>query len=49
MLGIIICLLLQIVEALGEGQDAQADHLAFKMVEIEQTLANEDSTDKHGI
>ncbi len=39
----------KIVDALEESEDAQADHLAFKMVEIEQTLANEDSTDEHGV
>ncbi|XP_071810406.1 plexin-B-like isoform X1 [Asterias amurensis] len=39
----------KIVDALEEGQDAQVDHLAFKMVEIEQILANEDSSDEHDV
>ena len=44
-----VLIILQIVDALEEGQDAQVDHLAFKMVEIEQILANEDSSDEHDV
>ena len=49
MLDFVIDQLLQIKEALEEGQNTQADHLVLKTVEIEQQQSNENSSDEHDV
>ena len=48
-LDFVIVQLLQIKDANEEGQNTQADHLAFKTIEIEQKLSSENNSDEHDV